>query len=31
MEIKQLILNKAREAKEASRFIAKASTDLKIR
>ncbi|HOA82588.1 MAG TPA: glutamate-5-semialdehyde dehydrogenase [Thermodesulfovibrio thiophilus] len=29
MEIKQLILNKAREAKEASRFIAKASTDLK--
>ena len=29
MEIKQLILNKARESKEASRFIAKASTDLK--
>ncbi|MGB9935981.1 glutamate-5-semialdehyde dehydrogenase [Thermodesulfovibrio yellowstonii] len=29
MEIKQLVLNKAKEAKESSRFIAKASTDLK--
>lgn len=31
MEIRQLVLNKAQEAKEASRFIAKASIELKNR